>query len=595
MPILLENGSYLLNTSGGYILLEADIASSGSVSVASGITFECAQLMGLQHTCNFFGQSFNYSNTQVINLRGRLTGSYDSIDGVWDGMNNLIAMTTGNALAITINSVNVGTGRVTSLNFDKGTDVGEKFYSATIEIPRHAGSGMFNNSGYMPATGSFFGSTATNIVTFFTGAQGKYIKDFSENYSLDVISSGKFSYNKDINFSLDYGLYEELGVLPNTYAKSLMEAAKKSYGDINLLSAFYPDYYKNNSGISYTNQSFDVINYQYSFSERFEFQTGLPYIWNYNHSLQLNDAIISVDEKGTITSSQSVGTTIAAANTAWATIETGIFQRVSGVYIAYTGFIGYSGGCGLKNQAEQSSIKKDNCAGTIEYSKSYSNSPFTQSGYSYSYSDEITVDEDGYTYVSENGQLKAYRNIRPSGFDLVYSGYLSKSGEIYSRITGLYASSTGALHDCSITGGLNFDNSKETYKEYDAEVEYDWAYTDNPNYRQDGLFYKAETSYTQDLPLHLVNYFPIGYNSIIAQRSNQSTRGVFTNSISLVGKENTKINDFITGALSRVRKPSGTDIYASDYSYQYNPLDQTFAMDLTYNYTLYRGPNEFLV
>lgn len=585
---LLADGSFLLNILGDNLLLETGVDSANS------ITFSCAELLGLDHQCNFWGDAFNYSNTHTLSIKGRVTGSYENVSGVWEGMSGLIAYTSGNRL-ITINGVDIGSGRITALSFDQGTDVGFKTYSATLEIPRHAGSGMYSGSGYLPATGTFYNSNGANIVSFFTSNTGKYIKNFSQSSSTEVVGSGKFNKNKEISFSLDKAIYDDFGVSPNVYAARMMEAAQNSYGDIEILTAFHPDYYKNGSGISYTSQNYDTDNYVYSFSERFNFETGLPYIWSYNHSLNLADSIISVEEKGTITSSQLSGFKMATASGGWNTVQTGIFGRVSGLYVAYTGSIGYSGGCGLFNQPERSSLSRDSYVGRIDYAQTYSNSPFTSSGYSFSYTDEVSVDEAGYITVSENGQLKAFRNIRPSGFNLVYTGFLQRSGEIYSRITGLYAASTGALRSCHVSGGLNFDSSKNVFREYDAEISYDWSYSDNPNLQQTALFYRVDSTTSNELPTHIHNYFPISYSTIIAQAASQSTRGVFTNSISMIGKENTKLNDFVTGARSYIQKPSGTDIYATDYSYEYNPLENTFSMDLVYNYTLHRAAADYLI
>ncbi len=559
--------------------------------------FQCAELLGFEHQCNFWGNARHYSNTQTFTLRGKIYGdrTQESIAGVWAGMSGYISFTSGNTRNLMVNSVDLGPGRLLSLDFGANTDVRYKEYTAVVEVFRHAGSGMYGNSGSINDTGTYFRSAGDNFINYFTSATGKYITDFSFSQSSELLANNKYSYSKDCSFQLDQGVYDEFGVSPDTYAQNLIGAAQRSYGYAYLISPEYPAFYQNGSGITYGSQAFDTINSRYSMSERFDFQSGLPYIWNYNHSFALNDSLVSVTENGSIVSTQISGDKSAQANTAWRYIEPGIFARVSGVYEQYTGYIGYAGGCGLFNQPEETSTSKDFCKGSIEYSRTYSNSPFNQTGYFYSYSDEISLDGDGYMTVSENGQLKAFKNSRPSGFGVVLTGYRSKSGEILSRISGLYRDSTGIMRECSLSSGLYFESSQETYKEYDAQIDYTLSYSENPSFYQDGLFYNVKSSTSNELPVHMVNYFPVAYDHIIAQRARQSTRGVFSNQVSLIGKETTTLNQLITGALARVQKPTGTDIYASRYSYNHDPFTNSLSLTLDYNYTLYRGPDDVLI
>jgi hypothetical protein len=590
MPkILLESGGSLLSVLGPALALETGI---GGVSYY----FNCAELLSIDHRCNFWGDAFNYSSSDVYNIKGRVTGSYENVSGVWDGMSGLVGYTqTVNNLYL--NGVSIGYGRISSLSFDKGTDVGYKTYSASLIIDRHAGSGLYSNSGYLPATGQYYtGVNQSDLLeSYFTSATGKYIKAFSLTSQTSFESSGRYTRTKNTSFSLDRGIEDEFGANPNDYATHLIRAAKNSYGNAEIVTAIYPNYYTSGGSISRTNQEFDTKNFTYSFSETFDFQTGLPYVWNYSHALQLNNSTISVSENGIITSSQKSGTFIAAANAGWNSISGGIYNRVSDVFSSYTGSISYTGACTLFNYPEQSSISRDLYEGSIKYNYSYSNSPFISTGYLYSYSDEVSLDEEGYITVSENGELAAIRNIRPSGFNMVYSGYLSRTEEIYNRLNSLYNSSTGSLRTCNISG-FNLVSTQNTYREYEGIVSYQISYTDNPGFRSHPLFYGVKVEIDDQMPTHMVNYVPISYSNVIAQRSSQSTRGVFTNSINIYGKSGASLSDLITGALGYVQKPTGaSDVYAADYGYRYDPLNKNFSLNLVYNYTRYRGPNDYLI
>ena len=550
--------------------------------------FPCAQLLGLTETKNFFGESFNWSNTQTISIRGKITGDYgaESVSGIWSAMNSMReASITQDLTHIYVNSVSIGTGIVISLNFDQGTDVREKNYTASFQIQYHAGSGRYSNSGYMPATGDYFyGNVSDNIVRFFTGAAGRGITEFSESFNFNTVSKDSYSYSKNLSFSLNNDIVSSLYGTPEDYAKEIIRSSKKTYGYINILSAFYPSFYEHQSGISYSSESYDVINKSYSYSEKFDFHSGRNYIWDYNHSLNVNDGLISITENGSILSSQSGAAKISAALSAWTGIQTGMYDRMVDIYRFYTGILYYSGGCGLRNQPETSQITKDLCIGSINYSKTYSNNPFNQSGYSYSYEDNISLDSDGYLTISENGTFKAFENNPPSGLNTVYAAFTGAQSEIATRIDSFYTGYLSSFVSCYRSTGIFLAESEETLSEYNAELDYSRTYRENPVYYNDGLFSKVVTSYTDNSPVHIYNYFPIISDQIIQQSATQTTRNTFTNSITMVGRSGTTLDDFLTGAFSRVIQPSGLDIYASNFNYDYSPLTNNFSMSLDYRY-----------
>lgn len=509
-------------------------------------------------------------------------------------MGLMISGASGQLIPIIVNSVNLGSGRITSLDFDQGTDVRRKNYTASFEIQRHAGSGLYSNSGTLNLNSSFF-SGSPNVYTFFTTSTGKYIRDFSESFDLVETASGKFDYNKDVSFYVDTGVYSEFGISVAAYASNIINACKSSFGDINVFTAFYPTYYKNQSGITYTNQSFDSITNQVKYTESFKFQSGLNYTWDYNHSIDYSNGLFSISENGSIESNQLLSSKIEAAQTGWATIETGIFGRVSGIYSSYTGIFTYTGGCSLKNLPENSTLSKNACQGRIEYSKTYSNSPFNNSGYVYSYEDSIELDGEGFVVVSENGSIQAIPNIQPSGFTLAYTTYLSKTGEIATRINSLYTSYTGTFYPCYFNTGIGLSSESLTLQEHDGIVSYSKEYTDNYRNAGEGLYSNISHTVAIDEPVHIVNYFPISYSHILAQRAQQSTRGTFVNNIALTSKNNIALSQFINTATGMIRFPDGDDIIVKEYSYQFSPLERNFSMRLGYSYGDYKTSADILV
>jgi hypothetical protein len=134
----------------------------------------------------------------------------------------------------------------------------------------------------------------------------------------------------------------------------------------------------------------------------------------------------------------------------------------------------------------------------------------------------------------------------------------------------------------------------ESYKEYDPEVGYSWTFTDNPSYHEDSISYNTKILNSDSKSLHLFNYFPITNDRIIAQSSEQSTRGQYSNSISIISKSGVTVQQLVDKAISKVKKPSGTDIYATNYTYSFSPLKNNFSLNLDYVYSYYRNKDQFL-
>lgn len=555
----------------------------------------CAELLGLSNDFNFWGNAFNYSNTQNITVKGRIKNFDDSVTGIWTGMSSMISSASSELIPIIVNGVNLGSGNINSITFDEATDVNLKFYTIGFTVTRHPGTGLYDNYGGLSMTGSNY-SGLSSVVSSFNSPGGKFINNFSENSVYNSIASGRYSYSKDISFNIDTGIVSELGFSTQAFALSFIDTLKKSYTDTNIISAFYPDFYKFNSGILKTTQAFDIVNNQFRYSEKFDFDTGKNYTWKYNNSFSLDNGVIIISENGEIQSSQYNGYTLKTAEDAWSIIDTGIYTRVSGMYRDYTGLISQTGLCMIPNQPQSESITRDKCAGIIRYSKSYSNGPFTKTGYFHSYNSSISMDENGYITVTEGGNFKSYKNIQPSGFNLSYSGFLSQTGAIENRITSTYLTyKTGLRSLCNFSTGLKKESSEITYREYEGQVDYSYTYSEDPSlFNNLSGIYKIVVTNRVDLPTHNVNYFPINYDKVIAQRMDQSTRGIYSNSIDIYAK-GFSLQNYINTAINYATSPSGTDVILSNYSYSLEPLDNKFSMELSYSYTNYRAGDNFLI
>lgn len=565
--------------------------------MTGAIYFNQAELMGYSNSFIFFGDNKNYSNSQNYTIKSYITGSkyLDSISEIFNEKEKVSNYVKSGICNIYVNNIYIGDGKVNQINFEESTDTRKRNYSASISIQRLAGSGLYSNSGYIDNTGIYF-SGSNNIINYFSSATGRYIKNFSLEQNCELISSGKYSYSKSSNFSIDPGIKDEYGIETYEYAKNIFSAVAATYGNEFILSQQYPDFYTIGSGISRTSQSFDIYNNSYSYDENFLYQVGLNYMWRYSHSLNYDGNIISISENGTITSTSISGTRFQPAIDAWYQIESGVLDRCLQLYSGYTGALLYSGGCGLSTYPTSTSLVKDFCKGKIDYSKNYSTNPFLFGEYSYSYSDNIDYLENGYIKITENGSYKAIKNATNSGLNTVISAYNSGKPSITGRISGLYSLSTGGYNylGCQYGSGIKLAAKTETYNEYNPEVSYTLSFTDDPSFVEDDVSYLYKTTYSDSKSLHSYNYFPTYNNEIIPQSLSQSTRGKFSNLINIIAKSGSTLDQLVSKSLSLIKKPSGTDIYSSDFNYSYSPLTKNFTMGLDYVYSYYRNKEEFL-
>lgn len=564
------------------------------------MNFVCAELLGLSHTFQLWGEMINYRDVRNLSIRGRITGhaGAESISGVWTGMAPYFNFTGYEA--ISINGYNLGTGRLVSVDFEESTDVVSKPYVAQLEL--------LQTGNLWNATGSFYsgfyGSGANTTLGPIFGPEDlyspKYLNSFKEDSEFSSSKSGEYKYDRSVSASIDKSYTgNSLTLFANITGKLFTQD-----NNLQIINAIYPSYYTGiltASPITSNSLTYDQINNNYSASQSFIFDSSNPWTWNYRHVLNYGkDGYVSVAENGDIKSSRISGTSnIYYANAGWQSIETGIFNRVSGFYRYYiTGQPNniYSGTCNpLVNFPTQFSLSKNNLIGTINYNKSYTDNPAQNSGYFFSYQNEISAGTDGNVSVSENGRYKGQYADRASGFSAVYSAYQSGIPSIYTRSTGFYTGSLNQLFVCPSGRDLNLIKTDETYREYFQEVNYSYQFTDDRDIVNDDNFYRISAVYSDQKPVLQVGYFNISHDSEIAQRQAQSTLGTFTNKVSIVGRPTTTIATYLSGAATKLVVPDGSEVFLSDLNYSLAKNQNEFNFSSTYTYSDYPEIPDLLV
>lgn len=560
--------------------------------------FNCAELLGFSHSFQLWGEIANYRDVRTLSIKGRILASGgEFISGVWSGMTPYFNFTGYEN--ISINGYGLGTGRLISVSFGEGTDTVSKSYQASIELLQTGNLWNFTGSYY---TG-FYGTGANISTGPAFGPEDlynpKYINSLQENFTFSTKKSGEYQYDRSLSMDID----KSYPGVPLTLFGEVKTKLFAQNNDLQILGAVYPSYYYSNPAvpITYESLTYDQINRKYAATQSFVFDTGNPWTWNYKHTLNhTKDGFVSVSENGDIRSTRLSGVSkVAYAKEGYAQISTGIFTRSNSFYQYYiTGQPNnlYSGTCDpLVNSPTQKSLNINNLVGLISYNNSYTDNPAQKTGYIFSYQDEISADINGIVTVSENGQYKGLHADRTSGFSIIYTAYTGSFPQISGRVSGFYTGALGYFFDCATGRSINKVKTDETFREYFQELTYNHQFSDDRTVVNDANFYRISATYSDQKPVLQVGYFNIINDSEIAQRQAQSTLGVFTNKISVIGRPETTIAKYLSGAYTKVLTPTGVGVFLSDMSYGLVKNNNQFDLSMTYNYSEYPQQPDLLV
>ena len=547
--------------------------------------------MSYNKTFNLWGDIFNYNSVSSYSINGRVSGD-PRVSGVfyaWSGMSGLIGTGYGYQ-GFTINGVDLGTGKVTSFNWEEGNDIQWKKYSMNFDI--------FETGNLYNFTGSLYSDINTGIFD----SNFPYFNDFQENISISVAENNIQETTQTVSF----GIEDPVSSKNTARNKVFSGFARYRLPNVGIFTTFPNIITGNiNSGyITYYTESYDY-NGKYSFTKRSLYDNNNKATWEYSHSLDYNGSDVVVTENGTINSIFFVGSglskNLSGARDRWSGIVTGIFDRVLGTYAAISGFTGIfftQTGCPLINFALDKRWQEDPFVGTIDYSYSYSNNPsYTTSGYIFSNSRQASLDEDGYYVITENGEYQGISPNKSGRFLQASGGYYSGLSSIASRISGTFLLASGLNRAvCVTTGNAYLTNDSVTFEEFNGKISYSNTYSTSPMYYSgNSNFIKYTNSISDNRPVHLVNKFLVPFVGEIAQSAEQSTEGSYSNTISIFGKSGVSINQYLTEVFTKVIKPSGSGLFLKDMRYSYSPFDNSFQATFDYSYSKYRSRNDIFV
>ena len=550
--------------------------------------FDNIESLSFNKTFNFLGNIFCFSSLDSYSIRSRATGdiNLNSIAVAWTGMENIIESGFGYSNFI-LHGVNLGTGKITSFNWDEGNDLQYKTFSLDFEIP---------------SSGNLYNLTGTNYLeidkTIFQN-DFKYLKSIDESFSISMNSNGVQETSQEISVSIDSPLDLRSRIsLKNKIFSGFSQFRMANIG----IESIFPSIITGNiySGyITYSNESCDTINNEYSFTKRSYYDNNNSATWEFSHSVDFNGNNIVASENGTLKSilfsGDGIERNLEGARQRWNIIKTGIYQRVSGSFNLITGFAYvYTGSCGLIYPEISKTLQENPLEGTIQYNYSYTNDPeYLNSGYIFNNSRSSSKDEDGYFSIQEDGSYIGRSKSKEKRFELALSGFTAGLPEIYSRISGtFYLASNVNKFLCRPTGNFYLNNKSTSYKEFDGEVSYTNTYSNNPSYYPESSnFILCTNSISDSKPVHIYNKFLVPNSPEIIQSAGQSSEGSYSNSIKIIGKPNLKIEDYLTECFTKVEKPTvisgvyAENVFLKNMNYSFNPFENTFNVNFDYYYT----------
>lgn len=542
---------------------------------------DCSELLSSAQNCEFWGDNINWRNTIDYSVKARFSTRSGEAYPLWSGLSGFGVMMTGNLFHFTTNGVSLGTGKVTSFSAEGGRDVSRKEFRIDFRVLASGDLGYF--------TGNILNVPLTGFAPYLN-----YLRSFSEtiNFSQD--------HNKTVGFERSLEIEFEKGYVDNfSTAETIRNTFFSSMADFGIYHPVQPGQFFTGGGVRQQSSQYDIANAKFSYGESYLYQSGLPYTWDYSHSLdQATNGISSLKENGTITSTKisPSGPRIEWANSGWNIVKTGISARLSGFYSRWSGEFG--GTCSFGDPISKS-ITNNVFKGVVSYDYSYSTDATNYSGYFWSRQNEILKNQDGWIEISENGSINTKRYETGAMTELISyaSGIWAAVG---SRASGLYNSSIGFLKSLSCpSSGLSQNSlteiyNEKSYTEIPASIDYSYNFSNDTSFFPTGLFRQVRTTYNDQKPVHLTNTFGIVNDQELIQGSNQSTLGILGTRVEIIGTTNLTIAQYYARATGEVKLPSGV-YFISDENYSFDEFSRNFLFNRDYSYSTYRNLNDDLI
>lgn len=521
------------------------------------LDFSQATVLSYTHSPQFLGDSFRYKITKNITVEGWLLNlpNLSGVTGIYQDINTFLAGARDYD-SILINGVNFGQGKITEIDFDRDDlfkDVKEKKYRASLLV--YDSGNLFN------AFSDYYSGLNWN--------NANVLENFEESFEYSRAADNSSSYSQQVNLRFNSG--QNLPDTPIGMAKTFASGFFNALNITGFLGESYNRGYK-----QYYTESYNQIDNSVGFKREVDFpaESG-SYAVTYNHAYELNtDGIINVIENGTIKG---------LYDPIYQSLQSGIaaeipqaFNRCSGVFAYYA-----PSGCYPINA---NPIKKNNIInkfeGTANFSVQYTNDPRYFDIYVWEYTTTIDRNVERVYTVTENGKVDGIGRRLLNKYPNAESGYAIVKTGIFNRIATIYS----GTNPFPLT--LNPMSLSQGFASYEGIITYSSSYTDDITLFPASGIRKFEIEINDKLPVQLINKFNILGVKELVQPSNQSTLGVRDINVKMIGNRGLPISSYLNYASGQLSgyKNLGQDIWTSNAGYNYDPVNNNFVLNVTYNY-----------
>jgi hypothetical protein len=526
------------------------------------IVIEDAELLSMSQDLESLGNSFSFRKDKSYSVNGRLTNysNFSGVSGLWGQISNQVSGLRDYE-EIFINGQSFGSGFITSINYEEGVDVREKRFDLSFIVSEKVD--LFNMYG-----------------EFYSGVSGiqsediHYLQSISESFVFEKNADRTFSYSKNLNISMESGLNSN----PTQTAKNIANILFATGLNVSDLSVFYPNF--QNSGNKIYSETYNLFDFSYSFSEKFDFQSGDPFIWKYSHSLNKEGNSTVVTENGSIISAALPKQTSALIGLNGSII--GVYERCSGVLSDYNFF----SDCSLINSPTNQRISYNEFNGQIEYDISFSNDNTITTGCITRINHKLSQNLSAALSVIESVEIRGLgRSTFPDNqkYTNAKSCYLDMLENSGVRISGVMSGYSNLC--CPSLSPIKLTISDS---ESEGIINYSREYSCESNFSVPAPFKKISKEITTQygVPLHQTfRILGFGEEVIGGCRSGNSTLSKITTNIEIAAPETLDFSVYLSGGLPYVELPStGVGGFISDASYQFSSADRSFGLSVEYSF-----------
>jgi hypothetical protein len=524
------------------------------------IDFQNAKILDYTHSNSYFGEIFRFGTRKNISLQGEIYAltNTSGVQPIWSGMSGFVNGAVDYS-DITINGVNFGPGRIDSISFDDGIDVRRKNYSVSLTI--------FDSGNLFNLTGQYYSNLG-----FLTGIPIYLLESFSENFSYDVSESKEGTFEQNISIRFVSGAANSGSLNPIYLAKVLASGLLNSSPAFPILSGEFGEHV---GGKKYITETYNQITNECSFGFRSKVGPGAEmYSFTYSNSLNVNqEGIATAAENGKING--LISDVWNAAQSGFAIEFANSFTRCQSIYSAH--------GLTSSLNAQYTSLSRanDKFKGSIEYDVSFSDNPNLNDTYIWEYTHEITRAEPCIFNVTEAGNIKGRNNTCSAlnNYTNALNGWAIVKPGISGRSQYFYEDAT------LFTKPLKLVGRSESKSELNAEINYNYLYTDNSFYGVSG-FKKIDYSVEDKMPVPLVSKFNIASVKELVQPAYIATVGTRSMSLQLIGNRDKPLSDYLAFAKDFLNTfvPTGGDVFINDNKYTFAPLESSFDIQNSWSF-----------